>query len=319
MTVPWGRAFVFGISLLGANLITLPVEASSDSDASASDSTCSDIVAQSAPDNAQQWLVRSMYASHCYTFQARAVSIDALGVRTLALSHRIRDGIRQQVVQHLDGPSISVERRSPVGRLTWFESSSDTSPSAPDAWARHIATYYDVSLEHEERVAGRTAVKISFSPNDLQRYQHAWWIDEETGLLLKHMLSDTQGRVLETFQMTTLQSPEPYGGAVVSDLPIDITDVEWQVAWLPEGFIDQPIEPVVSEIEQRFFSDGLAAVSVFATPVGDSALDAGVHQIGVSTVAVEFQTLGEQRWQVVGIGELPPAQLLRIVQSVEFE
>ena len=69
------------------------------------------------PSNATQWLERGLWASHCYAFQARAVAIDAVDVRTLALSHRIQDGVRQQVVQYLDGPSVSIERRSPVGRL----------------------------------------------------------------------------------------------------------------------------------------------------------------------------------------------------------
>lgn len=320
-TVPWGpsgRRFGLAICLLGASVLVLPALASSESGNPTLGHACSEATFAQAPESVQQWLVRSMYASHCYAFQARAVSIDSVGVRTLALSHRIRNGIRQQVVQHLDGPSVSVERRSRVGQLAWFASDGSLS-TAPGVWADHVISYYDVSLENEERVAGRTAVQLLFSPHDDRRYYHTWWIDKDTGLLLKHVLSDAQGRVLETFQMTQLQSPELYSGVVANPGAADVAATDWHVEWLPEGFVGQPVEPSESNVEQRFFSDGLAAVSVFATPVEQSDLETGVHELGVSAVAVEFINVGEQRWQLVGIGELPPAQLQRIVQSIAFD
>lgn len=314
--IPWKRVFALSLLALGAGHFSFSAEASRPT---ASSSACSTIVSKSAPMSVEQWLIHSMYASHCYLFQARAVSIDALGVRTLALSHRINEGVRQQVVQHLDGPSISVERRSYVGRLAWFDASESATPSSPEAWASHIARYYDITLEDEARVAGRPAVHLSFAPHDEQRYHHGWWVDKETGLLLKSVLSDPQERVLETFQMTQLQSPEPYSGSISGDATYVMSDPGWQVEWLPDGFVAQPTEEGGSEAEHRFFSDGLASLSVFATPVTQTALESGIHTIGVSTVAVEFATVDEQRWQVVGIGELPAALLLRIVQSVEFE
>lgn len=316
---PWGRALALSFCVVSASQFSLQVEASSGDAIPSFSGACSDLVSQDAPENVEQWLERSIYASHCYTFQARAVSIDTLGVRTLALSHRIHEGVRQQVVQHLDGPSVSVERRSQAGQLAWFESSADSSPSSPDKWISHVARFYDIALEDEARVAGRPAVQLSFVPHDEQRYHHEWWIDKETGLLLKHVLSDPQDRVLETFQMTQLQSPEPYGGKISAEIPYSLPEPEWQVAWLPDGFIDQPVESSDGGVEQRFFSDGLASVSIFATPVVHTSLEPGLHQIGISSAAIEFVTVGDQRWQLIGIGELPSSQLLRIVQSVEFK
>lgn len=316
--IPVKKVFALSLCVLSANFFLAPLEASSH-DASTASSVCASIVSQGTPESVEQWLVYSRYASHCYLFQARAVSIDALGVRTLALSHRIHEGVRQQVVQHLDGPSVSVERRSHVGRLAWFDASESDSPSTPEAWATHIADNYAITLENDARVAGRSAVQLNFLPHDDERYHHGWWVDQETGLLLKSVLSDSQGRVLETFQMTQLQSPEPYSGSISGDNAYTMPDPGWQVTWLPEGFVAQPIEGSASEAEHRFFSDGLASLSIFAVPVTQTALEPGIHTLGVSTVAVEFATIGEQRWQLIGIGELPPALLLRIVQSVEFE
>ncbi|HBM30086.1 MAG TPA: nucleoside transporter [Halomonas sp.] len=279
---------------------------------------CSAVADESVPDSAQAWLARSMVAGHCYDFQARAVTIDALGVRTLALSHRIREGVRQQVVQHLDGPSVSIERRSIAGYMASFTPEEGGELSASQAWAEHVASHYDISLQDNARVAGRDAVELRFSPRDQQRYLHAWWVDKSTGLLLKHVMSDHQERVLETFQITQLQSPSLYEGNVAGDVSTERPSHSWQVDWLPEGFIAQPQEPGQAVTNQRVYSDGLAAVSLFVSPVEQPMLEEGVHRLGVSTAAISLVSEGEQRWQLVGVGELPPDMLQRIVQSVRI-
>lgn len=307
-----GRLAV-GLCVLSTCL--LPLHLKADSYPSLS---CADAPSQAPFTTAHEWLVASVYAGHCFEFQARAVSIDAIGVRTLALSHRIRDGVRQQVVQHLDGPSVSVERRSIAGHLAWFPSGESDSVSAPEAWAEHVAEYYDITLQDKTRVAERDAVELRFSPIDSQRYQHTWWIDQATGLLLKHVLSDAQGRVLETFQVTQLHSPTAYSGEVPRPSDEQMLDQPWQVTWLPEGFVEQPLEPG-QQSGQRVYSDGLAAVSVFVSPASQPALEQGLHRVGVSNAAVSLIDVGDQNWQLVGIGELPVELLQRIVQSVQFE
>ncbi|HBP41696.1 MAG TPA: nucleoside transporter [Halomonas sp.] len=310
----YGRGkLVVGLCVLSASL--LPLHLKADSYPSLS---CADAPSQAPYTTAHEWLVASVYAGHCFEFQARAVSIDAIGVRTLALSHRVRDGVRQQVVQHLDGPSVSVERRSIAGHLAWFPAGESDSVSAPEAWAEHVAEYYDITLQDKTRVAERDAVELRFSPIDSQRYQHTWWIDRATGLLLKHVLSDAQGRVLETFQVTQLHSPTAYSGEVPSPSDEQMLDQPWQVTWLPEGFVEQPLEPG-QQSGQRVYSDGLAAVSVFVSPASQPALEEGLHRVGVSNAAVSLIDVGDQSWQLVGIGELPVELLQRIVQSVQFE
>lgn len=312
----WGSRLAFTLSLVGASLVPLIAVANTNSQPHIA---CTSVVEQPQDGSAQAWLARSMVAGHCYDFQARAVTIDALGVRTLALSHRIRDGIRQQVVQHLDGPSVSVERRSIVGYMARFMPDTGGGLDASSAWAQHIASYYDISFQEDARVAGREAVQLRFSPHDQQRYRHTWWVDKDTGLLLKHVMSDSQERVLETFQITQLQSPELYDGTIASDVSAERPSYAWQVAWLPEGFVAQPQEPGHASSRQRVYSDGLAAFSLFVSPVEPPGLREGVHRLGVSTAAVAIVSDGDQQWQLVGIGELPPDMLRRIVQSVQIE
>ncbi|MEH6641626.1 MucB/RseB C-terminal domain-containing protein [Vreelandella glaciei] len=275
-----------------------------------------------APSSATQWLERGLWASHCYAFQARAVAIDPIGVRTLALSHRIHDGIRQQVVQYLDGPSVSIERRSPVGRLAWTEEDSTGELPSPARWAAHLEQFYAVELEDNARVAGREAVKLMFEPRDQWRFSHEWWLDQDTGLLLKHVLIDQQGRIIETFQITQLQSPQKYTGIVRVDDSKAVLGTPWQVTWLPEGFVTQPINFTGNDRHQRVYSDGLATVSIFVEPLSSdatTALKEGVQQLGVSAVAIEHTMSAEGRWQMVAIGELPVVTLQRIVRSINFD
>ena len=310
----WGGRLALTLSLLSASLHSSFVAADTPTALS-----CAEVAEQQTPASTQAWLELALVAGHCYDFQARAVAIDALGVRTLALSHLIRDGVRQQVVQHLDGPSVSIERRSIAGYMARFTPEVNSGLKASEAWAQHVASYYDISLQEDARVAGRDAVQLHFSPRDQQRYYHAWWVDKETGLLLKHVMSDRQERVLEAFQITQLHSPKLYDGGVADDVGAEQVDHSWHAEWLPEGFVAQPQDPGQPVSNQRVYSDGLAAVSLFVNPIEQSVLKEGVHQLGVSTAAVALVSGGDQRWQLIAIGELPSDMLQRIVQSVRIE
>ncbi|WP_261377936.1 MucB/RseB C-terminal domain-containing protein [Vreelandella titanicae] len=277
---------------------------------------------EAQPSSPTRWLERGLWASHCYAFQARAVAIDTVDVRTLALSHRIQDGIRQQVVQYLDGPSVSIERRSPVGRLAWTEEHSNGELPSPARWAAHLEKYYAIELEDDARVAGRDAVKLVFKPVDQWRFSHEWWLDRDTGLLLKHVLSDQQGQIIETFQITQLQSPQKYTGSVRASTPNVIPNTPWHATWLPDGFVAQPVSLAGDKGHQRVYSDGLATVSIFVEPLASeetTALQEGVQQLGVSAVAIEHTITAEGRWQLIAIGELPVATLQRIVRSITFD
>lgn len=270
-----------------------------------------------APSSVQGWLEKSLWASHCYRYQARAVTISRSDVSTLALSHRIQEGVRQQVVQHLDGPSMSIERHTRVGHWGW-DNIPETTVPVPAQWARHLDRFYAISLEADKRVAGRDAVKITFAPRDTQRYSHQWWLDVASGLMLKHVLRDTDGNILETFQVTQLQNPERYDGDVDLQHPGRVPESDWQVNWLPEGFQLQPsVSPLPAGGFQQRYSDGLATLSLFVEPVSASSLPRGLHQLSVSSVAVERYQRAGVAYQVVAIGEIPPEMLRRIVRSVE--
>ncbi|NYS61414.1 MucB/RseB C-terminal domain-containing protein [Halomonas salicampi] len=311
------RAITLTFALHALVLMAYPLSASEPAP-NAKTLSC-EALEEQTPTSVQHWLTMSLWASHCYSYQARAVAIDANEVRTLALSHRIQDGVRQQVVQYLDGPSMSIERHARVGHWGWTNA-PDVETSVPAQWATHLSRIYTILLEDDKRVAGREAVKITFEPRDTDRYSHQWWLDVASGLVLKHVVRDTGGDILETFQVTQLQDPERFSGDVEIGRPGREPSVDWQVNWLPKGFQLQPgvSRALANGRAQKLYSDGLAAISVFVEPLSASSLSPGVHKLGVSAVAVERRQSSDADLQVVAIGEVPPQVLLRVARTVEL-
>lgn len=276
------------------------------------------------PESATEWFERSLWANHCYIFQARAVRISSDGVRTLALLHDIEDGVEREVARFLDGPPVVHERRGRIGRGNWTQGEDDDAPASPAAIMSHLEEHYRLELGDEERIAGRTAVRLQIEPRDALRYGHRMWLDRRSALPLKQELIDHQGRVLETFQLTELERPSLYQGYIVLDDLRDSPADPWRPGWLPAGFIPQPVSTSSRlhdiDVGHRLFSDGLSSLSLFVEPLDESSptLAQGMHRLGISFAAVRHIRLGGKPMQVVVMGEAPPQVLQRIAEQVEW-
>ncbi|WP_280554609.1 MucB/RseB C-terminal domain-containing protein [Halomonas sp. 25-S5] len=313
-------------AMLVAALLSLSSGAVAQSDADPSPAErfdCRSLAEREPPETAQEWLERSLWSNHCYDFQARAVRIGGDGVRSLALSHDVVEGVEREVARFLDGPPVVFERRGRIGRLSWAEGNAPV-PASPSGIAEHLDGLYRLQLSGEERLANRTTLRLDIEPLDGMRYGHRFWLDTATGLPLKHILLDEHGRVVETFQITELRQPQLHQGEIELDRRRARPQDPWHPAWLPTGFIPQPVESRSSrhddDIGHRVFSDGLATLSLFVEPVeGADQLIPGMHRLGVSYAAVRQRKLGGRTRQVVAMGELPPGVLLRVADSVEWQ
>lgn len=285
---------------------------------------CRSLAEREPPETALGWLERSLWANHCYEFQARAVRIGNDGVRSVALSHDVVEGVEREVARFLDGPPVVFERRGRIGRLSWAEGDAPV-PASPAGIAEHLEGLYRLQLSGEERLANRTTMRLDIEPLDGLRYGHRFWLDTATGLPLKQVLLDEQGRVVETFQITELRQPQLHLGEIDLDRRRAPPEDPWHPAWLPAGFIPQPVETRSArhddDIGHRVYSDGLATLSLFVEPLakGEGRLLPGMHRLGVSHAAVRHRELGGRTRQVVVMGELPPSVLLRVADSVEWQ
>ena len=288
---------------------------------------CRQLAEWEAPQTSQEWFERSLWAGHCHTFQARAVRIGVDGVRTLALSRDIQEGAEREVARFLDGPPVLFERHGPIGRLRW--SSSDEESVTPAGVARHVEQYYRLSLGGrgaEERIANRGAVLLDIEPLDGMRFGHRLWLDAQTALTLKRELIDDRGRVVETFQLTELESPQLHDGRVIFD-PVRSPSSEraWRPGWLPDGFVDQPVDtpskPHDGDNGHRIYSDGLSTLSLFVEPIeeGRERLIPGLHRLGISLAVVRHVMVEESPMQVIAMGELPPRVLVQVAENLSWQ
>ncbi|MDN3556728.1 MucB/RseB C-terminal domain-containing protein [Halomonas maura] len=282
---------------------------------------CTTLADEPGPESARAWFERSLWAGHCYVFQARAVRIGVDGVRTLALSHEIRDGVEREVARFLDGPPVVFERQGRIARLNGM--AAGPTLASPAAIVQHLDGLYRLQLSGEDRIAGRRTLRLEIEPLDEMRYGHRLWLDARTALPLKQMLLDEQGRVVETFQVTELRDPRLHQGRVGLAPGQAPVEDRWRPGWLPEGFVSQPVKTHGSRrpgVSHRVYGDGLATLSVFVEPLeGRDLLIPGVHRLGVSHAAVLHRELGGQSRQVVAMGELPPRVLRRVVEAVEWQ
>lgn len=284
---------------------------------------CRELRTQPMPETALEWFERSLWAGHCYVFDANAVRIGYDGVRTLALSHEVLEGMERGVARLLDGPPVVFERRGRIGRLSWAGEEGEV-PASPEGIASHLDGLYRLQLGGEERVANRRALRLDIAPLDSLRFGHRLWLDVATGLPLKQMLLDEAGRVVETFQFTELDNPRLHDGYVVLDHLRSPPEDPWVLGWLPQGFVPQPVNTYSARhgdrVVHRLYSDGLSTLSLFVEPVegAEALLAPGMHRLGVSHAAVRHRELGGRYHQVVAMGELPPRVLLRIADTLEW-
>lgn len=307
--------------LIGGVSMVFAIHASAQDTPDADRVDCRELETMPAPGSALEWFERSLWASNCYVFEARAVRIGYDGVRTLSLSHDVQDGIQREEITFLDGPPVAVERSGRVGRLKAADV-ADAS-AAPFDIVDHLDDFYRLQLGEQERIANRRTLRIDIDPLDGLRFGHRLWVDTDTGLPLKQVLVDETGRAMETFQFTDLVNPRLYQGELVMDLPRVPPSDAWRTGWLPEGFLPQAVETNSSrhdeDVVHRLFSDGLSTLSLFVEPLDDAIfLSPGMHRLGISHAAVRHRDLGGQRRQVVVMGELPPRVLLRVADTLQW-
>lgn len=203
-------------------------------------------------------------------------------------------------------------------------------PSEGWADAAKLDAHYELLDLGEDRVAGRACRVIGVRARDGYRYGYRLWVDADTGLLLRSDALDERGEVVEQVAFTRVQTPATLDPRAV-ETTLDGSRVRWQVAsararrpheprWtvatLPPGFAAGHLRERDHGTVQRVFTDGLAKVSVFVAPLGRDARPglAGASRMGAVSA---FGTVLDGH-QVTVVGEVPPATVRLIAESVVF-
>jgi sigma-E factor negative regulatory protein RseB len=238
------------------------------------------------------------------------------------------NGEARKIVRH-NNEVISIYPERKLVTVSQMGDKPGLHPILPENLDR-LGKYYTLQQLGDERIAGRTTSVLNVKPKDAFRYGYKYWLDSDTGVLLKCDLLDENNDIVEQMMYTSFNKDsaappsafnipllEGYTRQTLDKSRGRPVDTGWRVTNMPQGFM-------LTQSTVRndggngslhlMFSDGLASVSVFIEPVDSSAhrLD-GASNMGALN-AYGTQSNGSQ---ITVMGEVPQATLARIAESME--
>ena len=234
-------------------------------------------------------------------------------------SELIRDGLNVTCIQ-ADGTAIVYSSSSGRGLL----------PLVPNADSAQISEHYAIAVVGTDRVAGYQADIVDVVPRDGFRYGYRLWIDQGSRLLLRSIVTDAERRPLEQVMFVSLDigtAPSvtdlaPQRLELLTTTAAPATELlargapHWRVENPPPGFrfvsARRPRQGPPGA-EHLVYSDGLATVSIYVEPRGDSP--PGIDSLaGRGTLNVFTHVQDE--WRITVLGDVPVATVGAIGQGL---
>ena len=263
------------------------------------------------------------------------------------VKHGMDDNGMWESLESLSGESRQIIRQKnkvttifPQRKLITVSHSQNASPLHPQLPEnrRTLKKLYDLKLVGEDRVARKKAQILAVMPKDKFRYGYKYWLDKNTGLLLKCDLLDERGQVIEQLMFSELSilSRSPQSHSLIDQASeyqiVDLdkrkaedqkttqVSMQWKVHKLPAGFILTRTVVKASThgtglVQHLTYSDGMSSVSVFV----EKHMPEKMALIGVSKMgAVNAFGLPVNSHHVTAIGEAPIATIRMIAESVHY-
>lgn len=296
---------------------------------------------------ALQWLQRVAMAAQNLNYSGTFVYRNGSQSETSRIVHFSSEGRQREKLEVLDGSPREVIRENdeikcylPESRVMIIEqrSARRTFPALLPASLAGLGENYDVQKVGTARIAGFDSQIVRLDPRDAWRYGHQFWVERETGLLLKAEMFDVQGEVLESLAFTELHIGQPVDPDALKSRHAGSAESGWQVRqakarelrdsgqWLFRadlpGFRRQAaMQRNISGgegTEERValhwvFSDGLAALSVFISPLrGNEMVDDTIQTSGAMSVLKRVI----DGHLVVVMGDVPPASIRHFADGI---
>jgi sigma-E factor negative regulatory protein RseB len=295
-------------------------------------------IASAAAEESKQvndWLMRIQDASRKLSFVGTFV-VQSDGKLSSAKIWRVCEGGQQlERVETLTGAPRSIFRHNdqvvtflPDHKVVRREKRDSLSafPELLQSSDSHIADFYTVRKEGNDRVAGVEADITVLVPKDRLRFGYRVWTEQKMGLVIKLQTLDTDDRVLEqaAFSELQLNAPLKMNKLVQMMTKVDGYRLEnsslvkttasaegWLLKAPVAGFnsISCYLRPAPGtnaatgeEPFQWIFSDGLASVSIFIEPFDRSPRD---KESSLSLGATQTMTKQVEGHWVTVMGEVP--------------
>ena len=291
---------------------------------------------------ARELLERMATAMSELSYQGTFVYVRDGVVETMRITHVTNEnGVRERLYS-VSGPRREVIRDRKGVRCVLKDSAAVAEnqivadsyfPELPQTLFDNEASGYRLGLGGEARIAGHTAHRVRISPEDGFRYGYDFWLEKQTGLLLKWVLFDAKNKALAKLMFTDLaMGPDVDASELKSDSPAEDfvalrtispaksvkieSTPRWQPSKLPPGFLLASHSQKIGAdglFEHMVYSDGLAAVSVYVEKQGGKeAMTQGNSQLGTNNVYSKKQ--GDL--QITVIGEVPAITVKSIANEM---
>lgn len=267
---------------------------------------------------------------------------------SVRIIHVVKDGQERERIIHLDGPARElVLGKHDIGcvhsgaRLLRSPVAKPSTAAGHPYDAEHssqLGRYYNFKMKGSDRVAGRTVTRLHIEPRDNERLGYHLYLDQQSDLLLKSVVVDSNRKVLESFWFTQIKigdgvdeaDLQPESDApTVSDYhtlsnphksPTASREAAWQAAWVPGGFVmaadAQRKLGGKGTMDSMHYTDGLAMFSVFVEP-GNNASTQPFELRQGSTVVYSETKRDAAGWHTVTVvGEVPAATAREIAKGV---
>ncbi len=296
-------------------------------------------------EDARFWLDKMTQAVQSLNYEGTFVYMHGDRVETMRIVHGFDNGnVRERLVS-LTGEAREVIRDQDVLTCVWPKSKFvvvETSrtrhgiPATTPADSEALKAFYDFRIAGEDRIAGKLCKLIDILPKDKYRYGYRLCVAEESGMLLKSAMMDTNDKPIEQVMFTSL--------ALHDEIPLQNfesklnregftwhtvaskdkrqnlqSDQAWKINDMPPGFAvteqsKRQIAASSQPVQHIILTDGLASVSVFiARPDNRSELYKGMTRSGaLNAYARDFNG-----HQVTVVGEVPRITVEMIGESIE--
>lgn len=345
--LPWPASLLAGLCFMLAQLLPLVTRAEPQlpSGFDATELLQLDIISQvraSSDDTVQvdRWLDKMSQAAQLQNFRGTLIIRQQDKLQAIRVNQGVTNDGSWQTLESLNGEQQKIFRQNdrvtsifPSKKLITISGDAGRAPLHPilPGNRRILKKHYQLSLVGQERIANKMAQVIRMSPVDKHRYGYVFWLDQESGILLKCDMLDENGEVLEQLMYSEVEllNGEP-------EKPLDLAQLEgyrtynfhkadtpvaprWQASQLPQGFVLKRAVNTRSADQQLthhlVYSDGMASVSVFVEHRKPEKPVLGASSMGPVNA---FSSFVKDSY-ITAIGEVPLSTVRMIAQSMEVQ
>ncbi|HED36412.1 MAG TPA: hypothetical protein ENJ08_19620 [Gammaproteobacteria bacterium] len=288
------------------------------------------------------WLDMMMRSMNQQNFQGTLIVRQANKMQAIKVKQGVTPEGSWQILESLTGESQKIIRREgkvttifPDKRLVTISDSVHKRPlhaTLPENYHK-LKKYYKMKLAGQDRIASKVTQIVQMIPLDKYRYGYTFWLDQQSGMLLKCDLVDEKNQVLEQLMYSDIEllpvAPEKnidqrelatYKQVNLQDKS-EVSTKTWQAKQLPAGFtlsrsVHIPSQHNHSKTFHMVFSDGMALVSVFIEERDRMKKPV----LGQSSMGkINAYSAYVRNAYITAIGEVPAATVRMIALSMEPE